>query len=133
MNSTKYELLKADFEFACRLLKDYTKEIRDLREENKKLKTTVEVQRYTLETVQKENDMLCNKLADIRDLFDEDDMEAEGHGMEDMVGNPFAVACYAENKLKRLIDKVYDYEKALLYYGDREGNIILKALDYRKL
>ncbi len=60
---------------------------------------------YDYKTIQNENDRLVAKLADIRDLFDESDMEAESHGMEDMVADPFAVACYAESKLKRLIEE----------------------------
>lgn len=39
-------------------------------------------------------------------MFDESDMEAEGHGMEDAVASPYAVACYAESKMKRLIEEV---------------------------
>lgn len=59
---------------------------------------------YKLEYLQKENDQLIEKLADIRSLFDESDQEAEGHGMDDMIASPYAVLCYAENKLKRLIE-----------------------------
>jgi hypothetical protein len=61
---------------------------------------------------QEDYDLIISKLARIRDLFDESDMEAEGHGMEDMIADPYAVACYAENKLKRLIKqnkKLKDY------------------------
>jgi DNA-directed RNA polymerase subunit RPC12/RpoP len=47
------------------------------------------------------HEMIYDKLADIRNLFDEADMDAEGHGMDDAIGSPYAVACYAENKLKR--------------------------------
>jgi hypothetical protein len=56
--------------------------------------------------LQKENDLIIDKLADIRQLFDESDMETEGIEMEDMISSPYAVAIYAENKLKRLIEKV---------------------------
>jgi hypothetical protein len=60
-----------------------------------------------------EYELIIQKLADIRDLFDESDMEAEGHGMEDMIADPYAVACYAENKLKRLIKKVKEQQTEL--------------------
>lgn len=58
---------------------------------------------YINDRLQKENDSLCDKLADIRNLFDESDMKAEGHGMEDAIASPYAVAAYAENKIKRLM------------------------------
>ena len=61
---------------------------------------------YKLDYLQKENDQLIDKLADIRNLFDDSDQSAEGHGMEDMIASPYAVLCYAENKLKRLIAKL---------------------------
>lgn len=60
---------------------------------------------YINSKLEKENDSLCDKLADIRNLFDESDMKAEGHGMEDAIASPYAVACYAESKLKRLIEE----------------------------
>lgn len=54
-----------------------------------------------------EYELLLSKLADIRDNhFTEEDMEAEGHGMEDSVGCPYAVACYTESKLKRQSEKI---------------------------
>lgn len=54
---------------------------------------------------EKAYELLLDKLAVIRELFDESDMTAEGHGMEDMISDPYAVAIYAENKLKRLMVK----------------------------
>lgn len=68
---------------------------------------------YLYEKLKEEHDSIISKLADIRNLFDESDMEAEGHGMEDMIASPYAVACYAENKLQRLIKKVEEQEKIL--------------------
>ena len=55
-----------------------------------------------LDTKNEVLDEICNKLADIRNLFDESDQIAEGHTMDDVVASPYAVACYAENKIKRL-------------------------------
>lgn len=55
---------------------------------------------------QSEHEIIIDKLVEIRDLFDVSDMEAEGHGMEDAVASPYAVACYAESKMKRLIEEV---------------------------
>jgi hypothetical protein len=63
--------------------------------------------------IDEEYELIIQKLADIRDLFDESDMEAEGHGMEDMIADPYAVACYAENKMKRLIKKVKEQQTEL--------------------
>jgi hypothetical protein len=60
-----------------------------------------------------EYELIIDKLADIRDLFDESDMDAEGHGMEDMIADPYAVACYTENKMKRLIKKVDEQQEEL--------------------
>lgn len=60
---------------------------------------------YRNENLLLENDKLCEKLADIRNLFDESDEIAQGHGMEDAISSPYAVACYAEDKLKRLIEE----------------------------
>jgi len=57
-----------------------------------------------------EYEKLVDKMVDIRSLFDDSDMEAEGHGMDDLACDPVAVACYAENKIKRLMDKVERYE-----------------------
>lgn len=72
-----------------------------------------------VEPVKDKYEQLCSKLADIRNLFDESDMEAEGHGMEDMISDPYAVACYAESKIQRLMQKKEAHEKALKYYADR--------------
>jgi hypothetical protein len=56
--------------------------------------------------IEKEYELIIEKLADIRDTyFDNSDMEAEGHGMEDMIADPYSVLIYTENKLKRLIEK----------------------------
>lgn len=45
-------------------------------------------------------------------------MVAEGHGMKDAVGQLYAVACYAENKIKRLIEENNNLQKELLLlYG----------------
>lgn len=60
---------------------------------------------------QSEHEIIIDKLADIRDLFDESDMEAEGHGMEDSIASPYAVACYAESKMKRLIEEVANLKR----------------------
>jgi hypothetical protein len=60
-----------------------------------------------------EYELITQKLADIRNLFDESDMEAEGHGMEDMIADSYAVACYTENKMKRLINKIDEQQKEL--------------------
>jgi hypothetical protein len=68
---------------------------------------------YTNDKLQKENDLLCDKLADIRNLFDESDIKAEGHGMEDAIASPYAVACYAENKLTRLIKENKELQEEL--------------------
>jgi hypothetical protein len=68
---------------------------------------------YINNKLQKENEALCDKLADIRNLFDESDMKAEGHGMEDAIGSPYAVACYAENKLTRLIKENKELQEEL--------------------
>jgi hypothetical protein len=68
---------------------------------------------YTNDKLQKENDSLCDKLADIRNLFDESDMKAEGHGMEDAIASPYAVTCYAENKLIRLIKENRELQEEL--------------------
>jgi hypothetical protein len=68
---------------------------------------------YRNERLENENEALCDKLADIRNLFDESDMKAEGHGMEDAIGSPYAVACYAENKLKRLIKENNELQEEL--------------------
>ncbi len=77
-----------------------------------------------------EYELLLSELAEIRDLFDESDMKAEGHGMEDAIGSPYAVAVYAKNKIKRLIKEnklLNDYinensvdaiEKKLEQYGE---------------
>lgn len=73
----------------------------------------VEHLEYINNRVQKENDSLCDKLADIRNLFDDSDMKAEGHGMEDMIASPYAVVCYAENKIKRLMQTVEDQQEEL--------------------
>jgi hypothetical protein len=62
----------------------------------------VEYLQYINNNLLQENELLCDKLADIRNLFDGSDMKAEGHGMEDTISSPYAVACYAENKIKRL-------------------------------
>lgn len=69
-----------------------------------------------------EYDLIINKLADIRNLFDESDKEAEGHGMEDMISDPHAVAIYTENKMKRLIEKVRLQEEELKAWR-KEGMI----------
>ncbi|MEH7116120.1 hypothetical protein V7128_01675 [Neobacillus vireti] len=68
--------------------------------------------------IDEEYELIIQKLADIRNLFDESDMEAEGHGMEDMIADPYAVACYTENKMKRLIDKVKEQQKELTLWHD---------------
>lgn len=68
---------------------------------------------YRNERLENENESLCDKLADIRKLFDESDMKAEGHGMEDAIGSPYAVVCYAENKLKRLIKDNQELQEEL--------------------
>ena len=66
-----------------------------------------------LEDMKEKHENICSKLADIRNLFDESDMEAEGHGMEDMIADPYAVACYAESKLKRIIEENKQLKKEL--------------------
>lgn len=80
-------------------IKEFERDIVLLQENCKHLLTND----YYVKQLKEENERLCNKLADIRDLFDESDMKAEGHGMEDIIGSPYAVACYAENKIKRLM------------------------------
>jgi hypothetical protein len=61
-----------------------------------------------------EYDLTINKLASIRDnFFNEEDMEAEGHGMEDAVADPYAVVCYIENKLKRQQEQITRLDNAL--------------------
>lgn len=67
---------------------------------------------------------LTNKLADIRELFDESDMEAEGHGMEDMIADPHAVACYTESKMKRMIAKIEEYEEVISSIANIDGLFI---------
>ena len=52
-----------------------------------------------------EYNLLLEKIAEIRELFDDSDVKAEGHGMEDMICDPFAVLIYAKNKMERLMDE----------------------------
>lgn len=61
-----------------------------------------------------EYDLIINKLASIRDnYFNEEDMKAEGHGMEDAVADPYAVICYIENKLRRQQEQILRLDNAL--------------------
>lgn len=78
-----------------------------------------------------ETDLLLNKLSDIRDMFTEDDQKEEGHGMEDAISSPYAVATYAENKMKRLLR---DNKMVKEAYKDREDDIaalldVLREID----
>lgn len=46
MKETKFKLLKDDYDFVCRQLKEYKQMIEQLRKENEQLTSTVEVGRY---------------------------------------------------------------------------------------
>lgn len=46
MKSTKFKLLKDDYDFVCRQLKEYKQMIDQLKKENKQLTLTVEVDRH---------------------------------------------------------------------------------------
>ena len=64
---------------------------------------------------QADYEIIIDKLADIRNLFTDEDEKAEGHSMDDMVGSPYAVACYTEDKLKRQQKQIERHRKALNY------------------
>ncbi|MEK5038995.1 hypothetical protein [Sporosarcina sp. FSL K6-3457] len=54
--------------------------------------------------IQQENEEITGFMVKMRDTFTDDDRRAEGHGMEDIVSCPTAVAQYALNKLERTIE-----------------------------
>lgn len=58
-----------------------------------------------------DDERLVDKMVDIRNLFDDSDREAEGHGMDDLACCPISVACYAESKIKRLMAENEDLKK----------------------
>lgn len=63
-----------------------------------------------------EHKQLIDKMVDIRNLFDDADRKAEGHGMDDLACCPVSVACYAENKIKRQsedIEKLNEIKKVM--------------------
>ncbi len=54
----------------------------------------------------REQDLLMDKLAEIRDtLFSEKDPEQQNVAPGELIGSPYAVVCYIEEMLKRLIDE----------------------------
>ena len=56
-------------------------------------------------SIQEENEEICGFMVKMRETFTERDQRAEGHGMEDVISCPTAVAQYALNKLERTIDE----------------------------
>lgn len=82
---------------------------------------------------ERENEAIMNILVKMRENFVESDERLEGHGMEDAVSDPLAVAEYALNKYNRMHADLLLARKALNSITGlfEYGNIVTLSADER--